>query len=106
MEKTHAPSPEPMSVVCLFSPTVAVRVCAAPERHTLILTWRPWHDGHDRVGRVEFGGGQSRRRHFYFGSRRRRRQCGRATREIARVSCYRIGRLGGKGPVSPGRMWV
>jgi NADPH-dependent curcumin reductase CurA len=61
------------------------------------FTSAPRHDGHDRLGRVESGGGQSRRCHLYFGSRRRRRQCGRATREIARVPRHRIRRFRGKG---------
>ena len=86
----------------------AERVASGQPRDSaaLGLPWRPRHDGHDRLGRVEFGGGQSRRRHFHFGSRRRRRQCGRATGEIARVPCHRVSRFNGEGHVSAGRMWV
>jgi len=63
-------------------------------RHSAALgiPWHPRHDGHDRVGRAESGRGQSRRRHLHFGAAGAVGQCGRATGEIARVPCHRIGR--------------
>ena len=73
---------------------VAERTASGQPRNSasLGLPWRPRHDGHDCMGRAQFGGSQSRRRHFHFRSRRRRWQCGWATGEMR--GCLVIGSAG------------